>query len=250
MHHLILALGLALATVAFCHSARAACQCNCMWNEFSFNEMHQRNNSSLPLGQLSTRERLHFFQITLVEFMWLSFFQRKSCNLCHCMILYHPIVLVARHGWILWSADVLSGRHIVRVTFCHGFLIDVLSGRHFVSTYFVRHFVRKTFCQFSFFVVGFCIDVLSGRQIVSILTIFLVCWHYLWYVYVISGILTIFLVCLPCVWYFDHISGMLTLFLVCSPLYLVCWRYFWYVYLMSGILTIFPAYILKARIAG
>ena len=74
-----------------------------------------------------------------------------------------------------WSADVLSGRHIVRVTFCHGFLIDVLSGRHFVSTYFVRHFVRKTFCQFSFFVVGFCIDVLSGRQIVSILTIFLVC---------------------------------------------------------------------------
>ena len=93
------------------------------------------------------------------------------------------------------SADVLSGRHIVRVTFCHGFLIDVLSGRHFVSTYFVRHFVRKTFCQFSFFVVGFCIDVLSGRQIVSILTIFLVCWHYLWYVYVISGILTIFLVC-------------------------------------------------------
>ena len=97
------------------------------------------------------------------------------------------------------SADVLSGRHIVRVTFCHGFLIDVLSGRHFVSTYFVRHFVRKTFCQFSFFVVGFCIDVLSGRQIVRI--------HFDH----ISGMLTLFMVCLRYIWYFDHISGMLTL---------------------------------------
>ena len=76
----------------------------------------------------------------------------------------------------LRSADVLSGRHIVRETFCHGFLLDVLSGRHFVSTYFVRHFVRKTFCQFSFFPWNLVLtncqeDKLSG----SILTIFLVC---------------------------------------------------------------------------
>ena len=108
------------------------------------------------------------------------------------------------YPWIGWqgksgSADVLSGRHIVRVTFCHGFLIDVLSGRHFVSTYFVRHFVRKTFCQFSFFVVGFCIDKLSGRQIVRI--------HFDH----ISSMLTLFMVCLRYIWYFDHISGMLTL---------------------------------------
>ena len=101
-----------------------------------------------------------------------------------------------------WSADVLSGRHIVRVTFCHGFLLDVLSGRHFVSTYFVRHFVRKTFCQFSFFVVGFCIDKLSGRQIVRI--------HFDH----ISSMLTLFMVCLRYIWYFDHISGMFTLCLV------------------------------------
>ena len=138
-------------------------------------------------------------------------FSTSTFQLINYIVFLAPICSVTRRSrsdvviefsfckmFLMWpwrSADVLSGRHIVRVTFCHGFLIDVLSGRHFVSTYFVRHFVRKTFCQFSFFVVGFCIDVLSGRQIVSILTIFLVCWHYLWYVYVISGILTIFLVC-------------------------------------------------------
>ena len=112
---------------------------------------------------------------------------------------HYPITLTHNISSHLRSADVLSGRHIVRVTFCHGFLIDVLSGRHFVSTYFVRHFVRKTFCQFSFFVVGFCIDVLSGRQIVRI--------HFDH----ISGMLTLFMVCLRYIWYFDHISGMLTL---------------------------------------
>ena len=113
MHHLILALGLALATVAFCHSARAACQCNCMWNEFSFNEMHQRNNSSLPLGQLS----IFFLQILWLNSCDYHFIQRKSCNLCHCMILYHPIVLVARHGWILSFKYICGHFHFHLVVF-------------------------------------------------------------------------------------------------------------------------------------
>ena len=89
----------------------------------------------------------------------------------------------------------------------------------FVSTYFVRHFVRKTFCQFSFFVVGFCIDKLSGRQIVRI--------HFDH----ISSMLTLFMVCLRYIWYFDHISGMFTLCLV-------FWPYFWYVDIISGMFTI------------
>ena len=44
-----------------------------------------------------------FFQMALLEFLWLSFFQRKSCNwyMCHCMILYHPMIIGARHGWLL-----------------------------------------------------------------------------------------------------------------------------------------------------
>ena len=46
------------------------------------------------------------------------------------------------------------------------------------------------------------------------LTIFLVCQPYFWYVDHISGMLTIFLVRWPYFWYFDHISGMLTLSLV------------------------------------
>ena len=45
------------------------------------------------------------------------------------------------------------------------------------------------------------------------------------------GMLTLFLVCWPYFWYVDHISGMLTIFLV-------CWLYFLYVDLISGRLTI------------
>ena len=51
----------------------------------------------------------------------------------------------------------------------------------------------------------------------GMLTIFLVCWLYFWYIDCISGILTIFLVCWQYFWYADHISGMLILFLVCWP---------------------------------
>ena len=38
----------------------------------------------------------------------------------------------------LWSADSLSGRHLVSMTFCQRPGLDVLSGRHLVS---------MTFCQ-------------------------------------------------------------------------------------------------------
>ena len=64
------------------------------------------------------------------------------------------------------------------------------------------------------------------------LTIFLVCRPYFWYVDHISGMLIIFLVCWPYFQYVDYISGMLIIFLV-------CWPFFQYVDHISGMLTIF-----------
>ena len=78
-----------------------------------------------------------------------------------------------RRWWpgLCWSADVLSGRHLVRMTFCQHPGLDVLSGRHFVRPYFWdvlsgRHFVREFLCNI--FSKWPALDVLSGRQIVRI----------------------------------------------------------------------------------
>ena len=46
-----------------------------------------------------------------------------------------------------WSADVLSGRHFVSMTFCQRPGLDVLSGRHLVS---------MTFCQEDILSGNFC----------------------------------------------------------------------------------------------
>ena len=70
-------------------------------------------------------------------------------------------------------------------------------------------------------------------------TIFLVCWPYIWYVDHISGILTIILVLWPYFWYVDHTSGISTIFLCMLFILLVWWPYFWYVGHISGMLAIF-----------
>ena len=71
----------------------------------------------------------------------------------------HWVKAAERHKQYVWiwpltahfgSADILSGRHIVQQTLFHQFSLDILSERYIVSTYCVRHFVSKTFFQYSF----------------------------------------------------------------------------------------------------
>ena len=91
----------------------------------------------------------------------------RACNSMECgnpIFLYSDQILLLhnlgpRNWWNLakgsileWSADVLSGRHLVSMTFCQDgrTALDVLSGPPW------------TFCQ-----DGFMLDVLSGRHFVS-----------------------------------------------------------------------------------
>ena len=72
----------------------------------------------------------------------------------------------------VWSADVSSGREIVRMIFRqHPGFIDVLSERHFVrpyfwdvlsGRYFIREFLSNIFSKWP------ALDVVSGRHIVRI----------------------------------------------------------------------------------
>ena len=63
-----------------------------------------------------------FFKLLWLNSCDYHFFQRKSCNLCHCMILYHPIVLVATHGWILSFKYICGHFHFHLVVFFNEYL--------------------------------------------------------------------------------------------------------------------------------
>ena len=108
--------------------------------------------------------------------------QKTISNLFACNLTAEAMKLVC----LIWSADVLSGRHIVRcfldilsgpssdiLSGLLGSAPDILSGR-----LRIRHIVRRTFCQdWMDLHQTNCQDVYVDQSI------FLVYWPYFWYVY-------------------------------------------------------------------